>query len=317
MKRTEAEKGEHAPSSGGREEGYDNIRRANDQRGSAGKPRSHAEAAKQAALSAARRSEVQRLGGESEAALFRRITHLHMEKKGLRDLGDSLAPFPNLEVLFCYVNNLPAIGRSLEPTPKLTHLHLQSNELETMEGIGHLHSLRKLHLDNNRINRVAGLEGCTSLEELRLPNQRLEPGEELAFDEVTLASMSHCLTLVDIRNNGVADLSQLGLLKALRTLDARFNQSSRIAHIFGLGECPSLQELLLQGCPVSSLRRVREEVLSLCQHLTSLDGRPVTPREREFISALRSKRRPNSASSFGNASQRDDLVVLARKPPSN
>jgi len=47
---------------------------------------------------------------------------------------------------------------------KLTHLYLQNNLIERIQGLDKLRSLQKLYLDGNRITMVDGLEKCQKLE---------------------------------------------------------------------------------------------------------------------------------------------------------
>lgn len=55
-----------------------------------------------------------------------------------------------------------------------------------MEGLEGMKKLQKLYLEHNCISTFEGLHSCSALEEINLNNQNLSPGQEFAFDDLSL-----------------------------------------------------------------------------------------------------------------------------------
>lgn len=114
-----------------------------------------------------------------------------------------------LRALYLYDNGITEI-KGIPAT--VTHLHLQNNNIQRLENLGHLKQLSKLFvaqgqvrcrarvftwvvatacrfLDHNAIAKVEGLENCRMLEELHVSHQRLARGTELTFDYASLEAI--------------------------------------------------------------------------------------------------------------------------------
>eukprot|EP01061_Rhynchopus_euleeides_P008653 TRINITY_DN1779_c0_g1_i2.p1 TRINITY_DN1779_c0_g1~~TRINITY_DN1779_c0_g1_i2.p1 ORF type:complete len:577 (+),score=236.04 TRINITY_DN1779_c0_g1_i2:63-1793(+) len=72
-------------------------------------------------------------------------------------------------VAFLWGGSLPADGRAGELSlPRLRHLYLTGNCIESLDGLSHLHTLETLALSNNRISSFEGLGALPNLKVLSL-----------------------------------------------------------------------------------------------------------------------------------------------------
>ncbi|KAK9809920.1 hypothetical protein WJX72_001748 [[Myrmecia] bisecta] len=118
-------------------------------------------------------------------------------------------------------------------------------------------SLRVLYLYDNQLTCLQGLDGLCQLTHLYLQNNRL------------------------------SSLGGLGHLPALQKLYLDGNCIERIDSLQG---CTRLQELHLQP-------KYRADMSIAGQALVELDGKPIKPQEREFLTRLRSRSRRISSHS--------------------
>ena len=123
--------------------------------------------------------------GESRAKFIQRITHLNLMGKKITTITNLLQCHA-LRALYLYDNGITEI-KGIPAT--VTHLHLQNNNIQRLENLGHLKQLSKLFLDHNAIAKVEGLENCRMLEELHVSHQRLARGTELTFDYASLEAI--------------------------------------------------------------------------------------------------------------------------------
>jgi hypothetical protein len=88
-----------------------------------------------------------------------------------------------------------------------------------------------------------------------------------------------------LSSNSLHSLDGVAQLKGLRVLSAASNLLARIDSIAPLQACPRLEVLTLEGCPLMQLPNARARVIDALPQLGSLDGRAITPEERERAAA--------------------------------
>ena len=165
---------------------------------------------------------------------------------------NSLHTVPTLRVLMLGKNVIEKI-KNLHALTKLDVLDLHSNKIGRIENIGHLQELRVLNLANNQIVVVENLEGLVALTELNL------------------------------RRNMIEGVRALSVLPKLQRLFLSNNKLEKFDSIEGLGQCPSLMELALDGNSVQTHSNYYNWVLARCPQLLHLDLKKVTTEMKEVV----------------------------------
>lgn len=221
--------------------------------------------------------------GEPSEKFLERLTHLHLQGRGL---GPSLEPVgvaKSVYVLYAYDNMLSSL-EGLQPLRKLQQLYLQHNMLTSMKGLECLTHLKKLHLGNNRLSRVEGLERYNQLEDLLVPRQMPSDGATLDFDAATMAAVAPTLRVLDAAGNRLRDVSALAGMLQLQELDLSENLVQEVQQVVDVvtGDC--LQKVQLRGNPVTAQeRKLRSAVVLSARSVGEIDGRAVLPKERDFF----------------------------------
>jgi len=116
------------------------------------------------------------------------------------------------------VNHLTSL-HSLVGLTQLHDLSAKDNQLRCIgPELGTLPRLRKLHLDSNRIESMEGLEACTGLHTLGMTNNLLTGLGS------SLAGCSGRLEVLHVSANRLSSLDGLEVCTRLRVLDASRNQ---------------------------------------------------------------------------------------------
>mmetsp|Transcript_1959 Transcript_1959/g.3826 ORF Transcript_1959/g.3826 Transcript_1959/m.3826 type:complete len:282 (-) Transcript_1959:353-1198(-) len=243
-----------------------------------------------------RYSNMMRVKGMSESAYLKKITHLHLGEKKLRTLSEAeFRICKNLRVLYLQGNHIPKL--ELLPFKKLTHLYLQNNDIAKIEGLDQAQNLSKLYLNGNRISSLDGLQHCTQLVELHLSDQRLEAGQSMDLNPDALKALGKTLSVLTMANAGVHTLEPLLVLSSLVSLDVSRNLIEDIKDVCRYTEgAVVLEELQLAGNPVSKVRKYRERIV-VSSHLSKLDDKDILDQERQFLKAMKAKRRKKKAES--------------------
>jgi len=227
--------------------------------------------------------------GETTQDMLTRVTHLHLEDKGLTSLGDLLCSLcPRLRVLHLSENRLHELG-PLRQT--MEALNLQANNIWEMESwSSNLPNLEVLDLRENQIKHLSGLNRSFMLRELVLRGQRRLG---LRFSMRTLRVISSSLRVLDVARNCLEDLSPLACLVHIQRFDASNNALATLdAASKAIGAMPGLSWLMLEGNPAcKTTSRYREEVVLLVDRLQELDNRAVSDTERHFLRELNRRRR--------------------------
>lgn len=144
--------------------------------------------------------------------------------------------------------------------PRLRKLNVSFNRLETLEGLGEVHSLRSLSCSGNKLERLDGILGLVRLKSLEAYRNKLRSMDQVVvFEE---------LTSLDLAGNELDDVD--GCQRAVVALT-------------------NLTELRLQGNPIEKHERYR---LSLIQNkaILLLDGTRVTAMLRRRLEEARNKK---------------------------
>nr|XP_028592622.1 protein phosphatase 1 regulatory subunit 42 isoform X1 [Podarcis muralis]XP_028592623.1 protein phosphatase 1 regulatory subunit 42 isoform X1 [Podarcis muralis]XP_028592624.1 protein phosphatase 1 regulatory subunit 42 isoform X1 [Podarcis muralis]XP_028592625.1 protein phosphatase 1 regulatory subunit 42 isoform X1 [Podarcis muralis]XP_028592626.1 protein phosphatase 1 regulatory subunit 42 isoform X1 [Podarcis muralis]XP_028592627.1 protein phosphatase 1 regulatory subunit 42 isoform X1 len=239
---------------------------------------------------------------ESLAHYLRKTTHLKLSNKNI-DIIDDLSLCKNLNVLYLYDNQIRQI-HNLDFATNLRHLYLQNNCITRIENLASLIKLEKLYLGGNYITVVEGLETLEELRELHVESQQLPLGEKVLFDPRSLHSLAKSLTVLNISNNNIDEVSDLAILENISHLIAVDNQIHHVKDLeFVLGVWTNLRKLELNGNPVCQKPKYKDRVIQQSKSLESLDGKEIKEMERQFLmnwKASRDARKKNRTESMMN-----------------
>ena len=113
--------------------------------------------------------------GEPVDQFLQRLVQLSLNDRHVKDMT-GIDACPNLRLLYLRNNQIPAITH-LDHL-HLTHLDLQYNYIERLEGLEGCPSLTHLYLSFNRIKEITSLAGPVALQELHLSSQDLGSPED-------------------------------------------------------------------------------------------------------------------------------------------
>ncbi|XP_062985932.1 protein phosphatase 1 regulatory subunit 42 [Elgaria multicarinata webbii] len=239
---------------------------------------------------------------ESLAQHLRKTTHLKLSNKNI-DIIDDLSLCKNLNVLYLYDNQIRQI-HNLDFASNLRHLYLQNNCITRIENLSSLIKLEKLYLGGNYITVVEGLETLEELRELHIESQQLPLGEKLLFDPRSLHSLAKSLSVLNISNNNINELSDLAILENISHLIAVDNQLHHVKDLeFVLAVWAKICKIELNGNPVCHKPKYRDRVILQSKSLESLDGKEIKEMERQFLmnwKASRDARKKSRAGSMMN-----------------
>ncbi|XP_039610098.1 protein phosphatase 1 regulatory subunit 42 isoform X2 [Polypterus senegalus] len=188
----------------------------------------------------------------------------------------------NLTVLYLYDNQIKQIC-NLSFASNLTHLYLQNNSITQIENLSSLPKLSKLYLGGNCITVVEGLEKL-ELCELHIESQRLPLGEKLLFDPRTLHSLSTYLSVLNISNNAIDEITELAVLQNLTQFYAANNKLQDVKELeLVFSKWTKLQKLDLSGNPVCHKPKYRDRLIMICKSLDVLDGKEINETFRQFL----------------------------------
>ena len=232
-----------------------------------------------------------RRGKEEEVSDFlSRLTHLVLKNKGIREI-ENLHHCKRIQVLYLYDNRIERLAGLEVLSRSLTQLYLQNNAITKMEGLHCLPKLTKLYLDGNSIQRLEGLEENFYLEELHLSNQKLPRGASLSFDAASTEVLSQSLATFTCANNNVVDPLPLCHLQSLTALDLRGNGVTDMQVLLSLASCcGNIMTLDVAGNPAAKFPKARETLITVTDHLNTLDGKDVKPKERDFLRHMHQRR---------------------------
>jgi len=208
---------------------------------------------------------------------------------------EDLSPLSSLAFLISLDashNNLKDVLNFKAPLG-LREVNLSHNKIEAMSDLSDHKSLNKLILDYNSITEIFGLQGCRRLKVLSIANNLLEK----------LSGLEKLpLTYLDLSNNKIRRVENIGTLKDLQIFDLSYNsirslrgiQSHDLLHTLKLSnnelidlsevryirDLPLLRVLDLSLNPIQNLPDYRLSILLRIPSLIELDNDIVSPEEK-------------------------------------
>ena len=226
---------------------------------------------------------------ESQEQFLKRVTHLFCAEKGIQAI-DNLDHCRSLRVLYLYDNLISRIEH-LDSLASITHLYLQNNHITRMENLSSLNKLTKLYLSGNAITVVEGLDSARNLKELHIAHQRMPEGEKLLFEPRSLQAIAMSLEVLNVSENGLDSIEELGCLTELNHFAATNNQLCHIKDLSkSLNRWSKLFKLDLLGNPICQHHKYRGKMITVCPYVSVLDGKEVTDMERQFLMNWKSMR---------------------------
>ncbi|XP_014219070.1 protein phosphatase 1 regulatory subunit 42-like [Copidosoma floridanum] len=213
---------------------------------------------------------------------LKKISHIFMNEQNIDEIDD-FSVCKNLRVIYLQRNIIEKI-ENIDFAKNLTHLYLQHNKITKIENLGNLVNLKKLYLGYNSIAIVEGLEKLTNLSELHIEKQKLDGDKFLRFHPRSIKTLSYCLVHLNISDNKITNLSDINHLKKLTTLEAQDNLINDIYYLTKtVSSLRQLENLFLQGNPVTKTYRYRENIIGNSYSLVILDNKVVSENSREFL----------------------------------
>ncbi|XP_071809032.1 uncharacterized protein [Asterias amurensis] len=170
----------------------------------------------------------------------------------------------------------------------LTHLDLGHNQLVSIKGLGNLVCLQDLNLSHNHLSAVQELETCCLLQRLNIqsnclvempPVDNLVLLRELQLNDNSISSVAilsdawlPLLQHLHLAQNGLVNVADVKFCLMLKTLDMSNNCITDIDTVLsGLNRCIHLEDLCLEGNPVTQDDQYRGQVLKRLPWLQTLD----------------------------------------------
>ena len=213
--------------------------------------------------------------------------HLTLNNKNLVNLN-KIHMCPNVRILHAFDNKLTEIA-PLVQTRYLNAAYLHNNLITgILPDLGmHMKHLTRLYLNRNHISLFrgwAGVQGAT-LEELHIAGQS---GGELTFEEASLKALAHCLKVLDVSHNGLTNLSQLSVLRSLRSFFLDNNRIGKISDVTAVTDrnpalvvCSALNNPCTTG--VAKLRQCRDALVLSCAGIEMVNGKHINAAEKTFL----------------------------------
>ncbi|XP_012537049.1 protein phosphatase 1 regulatory subunit 42 [Monomorium pharaonis] len=243
-----------------------------------------------------------------------KMTHLYMNDMFISSIGN-IGAYTSLRILYLQNNNISKI-KNLHFASNLTHLYLQHNVIMKMENLESLQNLQKLYLGHNNIIVVEGLQNTTKLQELHIESQRIPLGESLCFEPRSAFTLSMCLKVLNISDNKIISLRNLMGFQELYTLNAKNNLIDNVDDLtVTISTLTSLQNLSLQGNPVISSYRYKENLIANSVSLANLDGKIITDICRSFMKKFKIEKHNRCKKNATQIALGDDITSSLNLPP--
>eukprot|EP00435_Cladocopium_sp_Y103_P068210 s894_g31.t1 len=274
-----------------------------------------------------------KLGPSPSCYTFRTVD---LSSQGIREIGQLINDdlFPSLRELVLDGNPITDI-RNLGPLVKLLVLRLNKTKLDLEGGVlggaeftggfgtfpnlqvlelGYsciadmrvfselpLQSLRILHLPGNEISKLEGLNKMEQLRELVLDKNRVKQFDEKSFEGL------RALRELRVEDNGLKSLSNMSPLPRLRALYLSLNRIVELSELEKLRPLRHLLVVHMAQNPVARKPQYRLQLLHCVPTARAVDGREVTPEERERLDQV----------AFMDGGKTAAVYVFNDPPPSN
>ncbi|KAI9138749.1 hypothetical protein BKA69DRAFT_749151 [Paraphysoderma sedebokerense] len=167
-----------------------------------------------------------------------------------------------LRILNLHSNHIKSIDAKVTKfLPHLTILDLSSNDIERIDGLELLQSLKSLNLSNNKIRQITGLSALTKLQRLYLSYNLIEKLAGL----VHLHGNHHKLELIDLRGNEIKDIKEIYYLVGL----------TKLKHLILNDEIKDISKEIDTSItrinPICKDPTYRAQIWSICPQISSLD----------------------------------------------
>lgn len=223
--------------------------------------------------------------GQSQEEFLQSVNHISLQEKDVAKM-ENIELCPNLKVLQIYDNKISVI-ESLTNCRNLTQISLYNNLISKIEGLESCPFITKLYLEKNCISRLEGLTSQSMLEELILSDQKLSSETEFTFEDNSLAVISGSLTELDLRGCHIRESKQLFFLERIQNLNLGRNKIIDLDEVSPfLSTMRWLNKFTLTGNPITKERKYRDHIVMLSEPLSELDGKKVTPQEKQYLRQL-------------------------------
>lgn len=217
---------------------------------------------------------------ESDTTLLARLLTVRFNDCNLSKIGD-LSELVNLVKLYLRNNKISSIA-NISTAPELTHLYVINNCISELNTITRLTKLEKLYAGGNNIQIVEGLVNLENLLELHIEHQKFQPGEKMHIEPESLHALQW-LQVLNISNNGIDNLDFIANLRELRCLKCADNKVAELIDLENLRGCLRLNDVTLEGNPVSKKPKYRDHIILNVDEIQSLDAKAINPNEKDFV----------------------------------
>ncbi|XP_011498611.1 PREDICTED: protein phosphatase 1 regulatory subunit 42-like [Ceratosolen solmsi marchali] len=255
---------------------------------------------------------------DAEKNCLTKITHLFMNEQFICEINN-FSICRNLKVIYLQRNFIKKI-KNLNFATNLTHLYLQHNDITKIQNLNCLINLKKLYLGYNRIAVIEGLENLSNLSDLHIEKQKLPLDERLVIDPKTANTLSVCLVYLNVSDNHMVSLNGINNFKKLVTLEAQYNLIDNLEELnTTVDTLDALENLFLEGNPVTKIYRYRENVIASSHSLSKLfisylDQKLVTKNSRDFLKKFKYERL-NQSKKKSPFTLSEDITHTLNLPP--
>ena len=184
------------------------------------------------------------------------LFRLNLQNNRIDRIDDgALGHCVQLRFLDLSFNRILEIGSgTLAGLNQLEEMDLSNNKLESIErgAFQSLHHLKLLNLAGNKLATIgeAAFLGCHGVQTLILHSSMVTQIQAGAFKPFT------SLTHIDLRHNSISDIlswMEMENLPRVKTFQFSGNNLHNISALISLGKLPSLEQVELENCNISSL----------------------------------------------------------------
>jgi dynein assembly factor 1 len=216
-------------------------------------------------------------GGYAHAPELNDVLHLH--RKGICEVSN-LEPYLGLKTLYLESNSIDTLD-GLRHLAHLRCLYIAKNSLFDLQGVCFLKTLTTLDISENRVGSLEGLRGHPSISVLIAAGNRLKD-----LQSIEALSMCLALTSLDLMDNNLDDPDVMTWLTNGNELTQEQGVNSSPAGNNTLAS--RLRLLKFRGNPVVSMTpSYRKKIIAAMGSLNYLDDTPVFHKDRRLAVAFR------------------------------